>query len=55
MAWEEGQRAAERATTTERGLEAMKAHQVETEAELRASLASIKMALQEALVALEPE
>ena len=51
----EGQRAAERATAAEQGLEVMKACQAETEVELRASLASTEMALQEALAALEPE
>ena len=45
MARAEGQRAAERATATEQGLEAAKAHQVETEAGLRASLANTEVAL----------
>ena len=51
----EGQRAAERATAAEQGLEAAKVHHEETEAGLRTSLANIEAALQEALVALEPE
>jgi len=55
VAQAEGQRAAERATAVEQGLEATKARQAETEVELRASLASTEMALQEALAALEPE
>ena len=55
MAWAEGQRAAERATTAEQGLEAAKVHQEETEAGLRTSLANTEAALQEALAALEPE
>ena len=52
-AWAEGQRAVERATVAEQGLEAMKARQAETEAGLRTSLASTKVVLQEALAALE--
>ena len=55
MAWAEGQRAAERATAAEQGLEAVKVHQEETEAGLRTSLANTEEALQEALAALEPE
>ena len=55
MAWVEGQRAAERATTAEQGLEAAKVRQEETEAGLRMSLANTEAALQEALAALEPE
>ena len=51
----EGQRAAERATAAEQGLEAAKARHEEIEAGLRTSLANTKVALQEALVALEPE
>ena len=51
----EGQHAAERATATEQGLEAVKVRQEETEAGLRASLANTEAALQEALAALEPE
>ena len=51
----EGQRAVERATAVEQGLEAAKVRQAETEAGLRTSLASIEAALQEALAALEPE
>ena len=44
-AWAEGQRAVERATTTERGLEAVKAGRVESKVELRASLADTEVAL----------
>ncbi|XP_066334093.1 uncharacterized protein [Miscanthus floridulus] len=55
VAWAEGQRAAERATATERGLEVTKARQAETEAGLRTSLANTEAALQEALAALKPE
>ncbi|XP_066373661.1 uncharacterized protein [Miscanthus floridulus] len=51
----EGQRAAERVTAAEQGLEAMKARQAENEVELRAPLASTETVLQEALAALEPE
>ena len=51
----EGQRAAERATAAEQGLEAAKVRQAETEAGLRMSLASTEAVLQEALAALEPE
>ena len=51
----EGQRAVERATAAEQGLEAAKVHQAETEAGLRTSLASTEAALREALAALEPE
>ena len=51
----EGYRAAKRAIAAEQGLEAMKAHQAETEVGLQASLASTEVALQEALAALEPE
>jgi hypothetical protein len=51
----EGQRAAERATAAERGLEVAKAHQAETEAGLRISLGNTEAALQESLVALELE
>ena len=54
-AWAEGQLAAERATTAERGLEATKACQAETEAGLWASLASTEAVLQEAVAALESE
>ena len=43
------------ATAAEQGLEATKARQAETEAGLRASLASTEAVLQEALAALEPE
>ena len=39
-AWVEGQRVAERATTTEQGLEVAKVHQAETKAGLRTSLAN---------------
>ena len=49
VAWVEGQHAAERVTTTERGLEAAKAHQAETEAELWTSLAETEVALQKSL------
>ena len=48
-------RAVERATTAERGLEAAKVCQAETEAGLWTSLANTEAALQEALAALEPE
>ena len=41
----EGQHAAERATSIERGLEAAKARQAETEAGLRISLADTEVAL----------
>ena len=51
----EEQRAAERATTVERGLEAAKAYQAKTEAGLQTSLVDTKAALQESLVALESE
>ena len=51
----EGQRATERATVAEQGLEAAKAHQAKTEAGLRTSLANTEAALRESLVALEPE
>ncbi|XP_066374859.1 uncharacterized protein [Miscanthus floridulus] len=54
-AWAEGQRAAERATVAEQGLEAAKVRQEETETGLRASLVNTEAALQEALAALEPE
>ena len=40
-----GQCVVERATATEQGLEAAKAHQVETEAGLRSSLANTEVAL----------
>ncbi|XP_066323431.1 uncharacterized protein [Miscanthus floridulus] len=53
--WAEEQRAVERATTTERGLEAAKAHQAETEVGLRKSLADTEAALQKSLEALESE
>ena len=43
--WVEGQRAAERATAAERGLEAAKAHQAETEAGLQKSLADTEAVL----------
>ncbi|XP_066309695.1 uncharacterized protein [Miscanthus floridulus] len=49
----EGQRATERATIAEQGLEVVKARQAETEAGLWTSLADTKAALQESLVALE--
>ena len=51
----EGQRAAERATAAEQGLEAAKVHQEETKAGLWTSLANTEVALQEALAALELE
>ena len=51
----EGQRAVERATAAEQGLEAAKVRHEETEARLRTSLANTEAALQEALAALEPE
>ena len=41
----EGQRVAERAMAAKQGLEAAKAHQVETDTELRTSLADIEVAL----------
>ena len=41
----EGQRVEDRATVAEQGLKAARAHQAETEAELRASLANTKVAL----------
>ena len=51
----EEQHAAERATTAERGLEAAKARQAETEAGLRTSLADTEVALQKSLETLESE
>ena len=54
-AWAEGQRAAERATTTEQELEAAKARQAGTEAGLRTSLAETEVALQKSLETLESE
>ncbi|XP_066316626.1 uncharacterized protein [Miscanthus floridulus] len=51
----EEQCAAERATTVERGLEAVKAYQAETKAGLQKSLADTEAALQESLEALELE
>ena len=54
-AWAEGQRAAERATAAEQGLEAAKARHEEIEVGLQMSLANTEAALQEALAALEPE
>ena len=51
----EGQRAAERATAAEQGLEAVLTYQAETEAGLRTSLADTEAMLQESLVALESE
>ena len=51
----EGQHVEERATMAEQGLEVARAHQAETEVELRVSLANTKVALQEALAALDPE
>ena len=51
----EEQRAAERVTTAERGLEAAKARQAETKAGLRKSLADTKAALQKSLETLESE
>ena len=51
----EGQRAAERATAAEQGLEAAKVRQEETKAGLWMSLANTEAVLQEALAALEPE
>jgi len=55
VVWAEEQRAAERATTAERGLEAAKARQVEIEAGLWKSLADIEAALQKSLETLELE
>ena len=49
------QLAAERATTAEWGLEAVKARQAETEAGLRKSLANTEAALQKSLETLESE
>ena len=43
--WAEEQRVAERVTAAERGLEAAKARQAETEAGLRTSLADTEVAL----------
>ena len=54
-AWAERQRAAKRATAAEKGLEAAKARQAETEAGLRTSLANIEAVLRESLAALELE
>ncbi|XP_066375249.1 uncharacterized protein [Miscanthus floridulus] len=54
-AWAEGQRATERVTAAEQGLEAAKARHEEIETGLRTSLANTEAALQEALAALEPE
>ncbi|XP_066373126.1 uncharacterized protein [Miscanthus floridulus] len=51
----EEQCVAERATATERGLEAVKAHQAETEAGLRTSLANPKAVLKKSLETLESE
>jgi len=45
VAQAEGQRAAEWATAAEQGLQVVKAHQAETEAGLRASLANTEVAL----------
>ena len=55
VAWVEGQRVVEQATTTEQGLEAAKARQADTGVGLRTSLVDTKVALQESLVALESE
>ena len=51
----EEQHAAERATATERGLEAAKARQAETEVGLYKSLADTEAALQKSLETLESE
>ena len=51
----EGQRVEERVTAAEQGLKVARARQVETEAELRVSLANTEVALPEALAALNPE
>ena len=51
----EGQRAAEWATAAERGLEAAKARQAETEAGLRTSLADTEVVLQKSLETLDSE
>ena len=51
----EEQQATEWATAAERGLEAAKVHQAETEVGPWTSLANTKAVLQEALAALEPE
>ena len=51
----EGQRAVERATAAEQGLEVVKARQAETEAGLRTSLANTEAALLESLAALESQ
>ena len=55
MAWVEEQHVAERATAVERGLEAAKARQAETEAGLRTSLADTEAVLQKFLETLESE
>jgi len=51
----EEQRAAERVTTAEQGLEAVKARQVETEVGLQKSLADTEAVLQKSLETLELE
>ena len=51
----EEQRAVERVTVAERGLEAAKARQAETEVGLQKSLADTEAALQKSLETLEPE
>ena len=55
MVWPEEQRAAERATAAERGLEVAKARQAEIEVGLQKSLANIEAALQKSLETLESE
>ena len=54
-AWAERLRVVERATTAERGLEAVKARQVETEVGLQKSLADTEAVLQKSLETLESE
>ena len=53
--WAEGHHAADRATAAEQGLGVAKAHQAETEAGLRKSLADIEATLQKSLETLESE
>ena len=55
VAWVEGQRVVEQATTTEQGLEAAKARQAETEAGLWTSLVETEVVLQKSMETLESE
>jgi len=55
VAWVEGQRAVERATTAKRGLDMVKFRQAKTEAALLKSLVETEVALQSSLEALELE